>query len=102
MSDDKCFILADTLIFCNITRAAIYVIDLKCESEAHDVFASMTLAEVSGQFLTGSMKLARYHDLTSGNGIALVEANNPSLVIEFVNECSQLCKSVSTPIVNYG
>ena len=47
----KCFILAITLIFCNITQAAVYVIDFKCEPEAYDVFASMTLAELDGQFL---------------------------------------------------
>ena len=78
------------------------MIDLKCESEASDVFASMTLAKVIGQLLTGSTKLARYHDLTGNNGIALVEAYSPSLVIEFINGCSQLCESVITPMVNDG
>ena len=43
--------------FCNITQAAVYVIDFKCEPEAYDVFASMTLAELDGQFLEGSASL---------------------------------------------
>ena len=72
----KCLILAITLIFCNITQAAVYVIDFKCEPEAYDVFASMTLAELDGQFLEGSTKLARYHDLTSGSGIAVGKLMN--------------------------
>ena len=96
----KCLIPAITLIFCNITQAAVYVIDFKCEPEAYDVFASMTLAELDGQFLEGSTKLARYHDLTSGSGIALVEADEPSLVIEFVNGWSELCESIITPMVD--
>ena len=40
-------------MFCNITQAAVYMIDFKCEPEAYNVFASMTLAELDGQFLEG-------------------------------------------------
>ena len=51
-------------------------------------------------FLKGSTKLARYHDLTSGSGIALIESEDPSLVIEFTNGWSELCESTITPVVN--
>ena len=54
------------------------MIDFKCEPEAYEVFASMTLDELDAQFLSGSTKLARYHDLTTGSGIVLVEADDPT------------------------
>ena len=78
----KYFVLAITLLFCNISQAAVYLIDFKCDQEAYKVFATMTLDELDGQFLEGSSKLARYHDLTTGSGIVLVEADDPALVIE--------------------
>ena len=71
----KYIVLAITLVFCNATQAAVYMVNFKCEPEAYEVFASMTLAELDAQFLPGSTKLARYHDLTTGNGIVLVEAD---------------------------
>ena len=33
----------------------------------------------------GSTKLARYHDLTSGSGIVLIETDDPTRVIKHVN-----------------
>ena len=100
----KYFVLAITLLFGNAAHAdghgSIYLVDFKCDQEAYKVFASMTLEELDGQFLKGSSKLARYHDLTSGSGIALVESEDPSLVIEFTNGWSELCDSTITPVVN--
>ena len=96
----KSFALLLSFLFCNATHAAVYLIDFKCEQEAYEVFASMTLAELDGQFLDGSTKLARYHDLTTGSGVVLVEADDPSLVIEFANGWSELCESVIIPMVD--
>tara|TARA_A200000159_G_C7222827_1_gene296869 strand:+ start:567 stop:827 length:261 start_codon:yes stop_codon:yes gene_type:complete len=75
------------------------MIDFECDQEAYEVFATMSLAELDGQFLDGSRKLARYHDLTTGSGIVLVEADDPVLVIEFANGWSELCESKITPVV---
>ena len=61
----KYFGLAIILLFSNVTQAAVYMIDFKCEPEAYEVFGSMTLAELDAEFLPGSTKLARYHDLTT-------------------------------------
>tara|TARA_S200000501_G_scaffold355580_1_gene377414 strand:- start:18 stop:431 length:414 start_codon:yes stop_codon:yes gene_type:complete len=100
----KYFVLAITLLFGNAAYAdghgSVYMIDFKCAQEAYKVFASMTLEELDGQFLKGSTKLARYHDLTSGSGIVLVEADDPTLVIAFTNGWSELCESTITPVVN--
>jgi len=91
---------AITLLFCNVTQAAVYMIDFKCEPEAYEVFASLTLAELDAQFLPGSTKIARYHDLTTGGGIVLVEADDPTLVMEFAYGWSELCDSIVVPVVD--
>ena len=100
----KYFVLAFALLFGNVAYAdghgSVYMIDFKCDQEAYEVFATMTLEELDGQFLKGSTKLARYHDLTSGSGIVLVESEDPSLVMEFANGWSELCESKITPVVN--
>ena len=100
----KYFVLAFTLFFGNAAYAdghgSVYLINFKCDQEAYKVFATMTLEELDGQFLKGSTKLARYHDLTSGSGIVLVESEDPSLVMEFANGWSELCESKITPVVN--
>ena len=100
----KYFVLAITLLFGNAAYAdghgSVYMLDFKCNQEAYKVFASMTLEELDGQFLKGSTKLARYHDLTTGSGIVLVESEDPSLVIEFANGWSELCQTTVTPVVN--
>ena len=100
----KYFVLVITLLFGNAAYAdghgSVYLVDFKCDQEANKVFASMTLEELDGQFLKGSTKLARYHDLTSGSGIALIESEDPSLVIEFTNGWSELCGSTITPVDN--
>ena len=96
----KYFSLAITFLFCNATQAAVYMIDFKCNQEAYKVFATMTLDELDGQFLEGSKKLARYHDLTTSSGIVLVEADDPTLVMEFAYGWSELCESVVVPVVD--
>ena len=96
----KYFFLAITFLFCNATQAAVYMIDFKCEPEAYEVFASMTLDELDAQFLSGSTKLARYHDLTTGSGIVLVEADDPTLVMEFAYGWNELCESTVVPVVD--
>ena len=100
----KYFVLAITLLFGNAAYAdghgSVYLVDFKCDQEAYKVFASMTLEELDGQFLKGSTKLARYHDLTTGSGIVIVEANDPTLVIEFANGWSEVCESLIVPVVD--
>jgi hypothetical protein len=96
----KYIVLSIALLFCNITQASVYMIDFKCEPEAYEVFASMTLAELDAQFLDGSTKLARYHDLTTGKGIVLVEADDPTLVMEFAYGWNELCESAIVPVVD--
>ena len=96
----KYFGLAIILLFSNATQAAVYMIDFKCEPEAHEVFGSMTLAELDAEFIPGSTKLARYHDLTTGSGIVIVEADDPTLVIEFANGWSEVCDSAIVPVVD--
>ncbi len=100
----KYFVLTVALLFCNASYAdghgSVYMLDFKCDQEAYKVFATMTLEELDGQFLKGSTKLARYHDLTSGSGIVLVESEDPALVIEFANGWSELCETTITPVVN--
>ena len=71
----KYIILTLTFLFCNASQAAVYLIDFKCEPEAYETFASLTMAELDAQFPSGSTKLARYHDLTTGSGIVLVETD---------------------------
>ena len=75
------------------------MIDFKCEPEAYEVFASMTLDELDAQFLSGSTKLARYHGLNC-SGIVLVEADDPTLVMEFAYGWSELCESIVVPVVD--
>ena len=96
----KYFVLGVALLFCNISQAAVYMIDFKCDQEAYEVFATMTLDELDGQFLEGSKKLARYHDLTTGSGIVIVQADDPTLVIEFANGWSEVCESLIVPVVD--
>ena len=96
----KYFVLAFTMLFCSTSQAAVYMIDFKCDQEAYKVFATMTLDELDDQFLEGSKKLARYHDLTTGSGIVLVEADEPALVIEFANGWSEVCESLIVPVVD--
>ena len=96
----KYFILGVAVLFCNISHAAVYMIDFKCNQEAYKVFATKTLEELDGEFLEGSKKLARYHDLTTGNGIVIVEADDPTLVIEFANGWSEVCDSAIVPVVD--
>lgn len=92
--------LAIILLFSNATQAAVYMIDFKCEPEAYEVFGSMTLAELDAEFLPGSTKLARYHDLTTGSGIVLVEADDPTLVMEFAYGWNELCESAIVPVLD--
>ena len=80
----KYIILTLTFLFCNASQAAVYLIDFKCEPEAYETFASLTMAELDAQFPSGSTKLARYHDLTTGSGIVLVETDDPTLVMQHV------------------
>ena len=96
----KYIVLAITLWFCNATQAAVYMIEFKCEPEAYEVFASLTLAELDAQFLPGSRKLARYHDMSTGKGIVLVEADDPTLVMEFAYGWKELCESAIVPVVD--
>ena len=96
----KYIVLSIAFLFCNITQAAVYMIDFKCQPEAYEVFASMTLAELDAQFLDGSKKLARYHDLTTGKGIVLVDADDPTLVMEFAYGWNELCESAIVPVVD--
>lgn len=100
IKDEKYFVLAITLMFCNITQAAVYMIEFKCEPEAYEVFASLTLAELDAQFLPGSTKLGRYHDISTGKGIVLVESDDPTLVMEFAYGWNELCESVIIPVVD--
>ena len=60
----------------------------------------MTLDELDAQFLPGSTKLARYHDLTTSSGIVLVEADDPTLVMEFAYGWNELCESTVVPVVD--
>ena len=96
----KYFILGVALMFCNISQAAVYMIDFKCDQEAYKIFATLSLDELDSQFLEGSKKLARYHDLTTSSGIVLVEADDPTLVMEFAYGSSELCESVVVPVVD--
>ncbi len=96
----KYFVLGVAVLFCNISHAAVYMIDFKCNQEAYKVFATKTLEELDGEFLEGSKKLARYHDLTTGKGIVIVEADDPTLVIEFARGWSEVCDSAIVPVVD--
>mgnify|MGYP003312055158 CR=1 FL=1 len=100
----KYFVLAITLLFGNAAYAdghgSVYMLDFKCNQEAYKVFASMTLEELDGQFLKGSTKLARYHDLTSGSGIVLIETDDPTLAIRHVNPWTSMCDATITPVVD--
>ena len=65
----------------------------------HSYFVKCT-TRMDGEFLEGSKKLARYHDLTTGNGIVIVEADDPTLVIEFARGWSEVCDSAIVPVVD--
>jgi len=47
-----------------------------------------------------STKISRCHDLTSGSGIVLIEAADPTLAIRHVNPWTELCESTLTPVVD--
>ena len=100
----KFFALATTLLFCSLASAdgdkAVYLVDFKCDAAAYKQFAAMTLEQHNAQFPEGSTKLARYHDLTSGSGIILIETNDPTLAISYVNSWSEVCSSTITPVVD--
>ena len=100
----KYFILAVTLLFYNFAYAdghsSVYLVDFKCDAEAYKNFASMTLEELDAQFPKGSKKLARYHDLTSGSGIVLIETDDPTLAIRHVNAWTEVCDATITPVVD--
>ena len=100
----KFLLIAFTLLFAKIGHADghghVYLVDFKCEPSAYVEFASMTLEELNAQFPKGSTKLARYHDLTSGSGIVLIETDDPTLAIKHVNPWSGMCDSTITPVVN--
>ena len=100
----KYFAIAVSLLFGNAAYADghghIYLVDFKCDASAYVEFASMTLEELNAQFPKGSTKLARYHDLTSGSGIVLIETDDPTLAIRHVNPWSEMCDATITPVVN--
>ena len=100
----KYFVLAVALLFCNVAYAdghgSVYLVDFKCDAAAYKEFASMTLEELDAQFPKGSTKLARYHDLTSGSGIVLIETDDPTLAIRHVNPWTEVCDATITPVVD--
>ena len=96
----KYIVLAITLMFCNITQAAVYIIDFKCAPEAYENFASMTMAELDSHFPEGSTKLARYHDITNGSGVVLVETDDPTLVMQHVYGWIDFCEAAVIPVVD--
>tara|TARA_B110001450_G_C17237475_1_gene326053 strand:+ start:125 stop:466 length:342 start_codon:yes stop_codon:yes gene_type:complete len=100
----KYFFLAVTLLFYNVAYAdghsSVYLVDFKCDAAAYKNFASMTLEELDAQFPKGSKKLARYHDLTSGSGIVLIETDDPTLAIRHVNPWTEVCDATITPVVD--
>ena len=96
----KYIVLAITFMSCNATQAAVYMIDFKCEPEAYENFASMTMAELDSQFPEGSTKLARYHDITNGSGVVLVETDDPTLVMQHVYGWIDFCEAVVIPVVD--
>ena len=100
----KFFALVTTILFCSVAFAdghkSVYLVDFKCDAAAYKQFASMTLEELNAQFPKGSTKLARYHDLTSGSGIVLIETNDPTLAIRHVNPWTEVCDSTITPVVD--
>ena len=53
----KRIILAFTLMFCNVSQAAVYVIDFKCEPEAYDVFAYRRWQSLMVNFLKALQSL---------------------------------------------
>ncbi|MEL0016427.1 MAG: DUF3303 family protein [Rhodospirillales bacterium] len=96
----KYIILTLAFLFCNASQAAVYLIDFKCEPEAYETFASLTMAELDAQFPSGSTKLARYHDLTTGSGVVLVETDDPTLVMQHVYGWIEVCEASITPVVD--
>ena len=100
----KYFVLAITLLFGSAAYAdghgSVYLVDFKCDAAAYVEFASMTLEELNAQFPKGSTKLARYHDLTSGSGIVLIETDDPTLAIRHVNPWTSMCDATITPVVD--
>ena len=100
----RIFVLATTLMFCGFAVAdghkSVYLVDFKCDAAAYKQFASMTLEELNAQFPEGSTKLARYHDLTSGSGIVLIETDDPTLAIRHVNPWTEVCDAIISPVVD--
>ena len=100
----KVFALASTLWFCSVAHAdghkSVYLVDFKCDAAAYERFASLTMEELNAQFPEGSNKIARYHDLTSGSGIVLIETDDPTLAIRHVNPWTKVCESTITPVVD--
>lgn len=98
------FALATALLFCSVAYAdgpkSVYLVNFKCDAAAYKNFASMTLEQLNAQFPEGSTKLARYHDLTSGRGIILIETDDPTLAIRHVNPWSEMCESTINPVVD--
>ena len=45
-------------------------------------------------------KLARYHDITNGSGVVLVETDDPTLVIQHVYGWIDLCEATVIPVVD--
>ena len=84
----------------NASQAAVCLIDFKCEPEAYETFASLTMAELDAQSPSGSIKLARYHDLTTGSGIVLVETDDPTLVMQHIYGWIEVCEASITPVVD--
>lgn len=84
----------------NASQAAVCLIDFKCEPEAYETFASLTMAELDAQSPSGSSKLARYHDLTTGSGIVLVETDDPTLVMQHIYGWIEVCEASITAVVD--
>ena len=84
----------------NASQAAVCLIDFKCGPEAYETFASLTMAELDAQSPSGSSKLARYHDLTTGSGIVLVETDDPTLVMQHIYGWIEVCEASITAVVD--
>ena len=57
------------------------------------------MAELEAQYPSGSTKLARYHDLTTGIGTVLVKTDGPALVMQHVYGWIEVCEATITPVV---
>ena len=77
------------------------MIDFKCKPEAYETFSALTMAELDVQYPSDSTKLARYHDLTTGSGIGLVETDDLTLVMQHVYGWIEVRRATITPKVDY-